>query len=588
MKEGAMKIHFAKVRSRLSFVRSLGFIAIAVAIGGATAACQSVDIQFDGGGSSDGGQSGSDSDLGFVFSYGDLCVKPHSEAITPAGGRLVITMSESPALSGTTLVVPPGALNGAASLQLGCGKNLAGADEVAVGPSLRLSPEGLTFLTPVTLTIPYSPTLIPSDGVVSVAVQTGSQRTLLSGADLTVNAAAGTVTLPLAHFSDYQVIASKPRPPTMTNNVDVLFVMDNSPSMTPKQKALAKNIPLFISGLDAAGLDYHIAIISTDIGTNTAPGTPWGASIGKCDTYVGDDGVMQTSPCTSHSDVTSDAKNACSSLCPDDKYVPNDGKRFLSKVGGVTNVPVALELDPMSGKMVDRGPIHAFQCMALLGDSGCGVESPLESVHRALDAHRGENSGFLRPDSLLAIVFLTDEDDCSVQLARRSENNPTTRDCDPAQPDTFDCYNLDYRCLARSVTCDQVMDTPGTKTNCKERPGNYLEPVSKYATFLRGLRPAGRLLLSGIWTLPSIDKGGVVSIARGSGGTTTPFLNRAPGSGASCSYSGDAAIFGQAQLRLSSFAAGFTDAQQYSICDLDGLPANLDLIIKAIAAKARK
>ena len=46
-----------------------------------------------------------------------------------------------------------------------------------------------------------------------------------------------------------------------------------------------------------------------------------------------------------------------------------------------------MELDPMSGKMVDRGPIHAFQCMALVGDSGCGIEGQLEASMRALDGH---------------------------------------------------------------------------------------------------------------------------------------------------------------------------------------------------------
>src|SRR3954465_3005969 len=31
---------------------------------------------------------------------------------------------------------------------------------------------------------------------------------------------------------------------------DILFLIDNSPSMTPKQKALAQNIPLFIKTID--------------------------------------------------------------------------------------------------------------------------------------------------------------------------------------------------------------------------------------------------------------------------------------------------------------------------------------------------
>ncbi len=372
-------------------------------------------------------------------------------------------------------------------------------------------------------------------------------------------------------------------------DVDILFLIDNSPSMTPKQKALANNIPKFIQKIDDTGANYHVGIATSDIGSNAAPGQPWGGNIGKCDTYEGDDGVLQAAACNTRTDVTSDAKNACSQLCPDDKFVPNNGQRFISKVEGTTNIPVAMELDPMSGKMVDRGPIRAFQCMALVGDSGCGIEGQLEGSKRALDGHRSENSGFLRSNSVLAVIYITDEDDCSVQMQRRDQNNPAVSDCDPTQPDSYACYNVDFRCLARSISCNESTLTPGQKTACKERANNYLETVDKYYKFFSTLRPANKLLVSGIWTLPSILNGGKFEVARGSGGTTTPFLNRAAGAGASCTYSGDAGVFGQAQYRLSNFAKTFgkesdgtPSALEVSICDIDNYPTALDKIAAAI------
>lgn len=52
-----------------------------------------------------------------------------------------------------------------------------------------------------------------------------------------------------------------------------------------------------------------------------------------------------------------------------------------------------------------------------LGDHGCGFEQQLSSVARALGADGApmpsQNIGFLRPDAELAIVFLSNEDDCS-------------------------------------------------------------------------------------------------------------------------------------------------------------------------------
>jgi hypothetical protein len=378
----------------------------------------------------------------------------------------------------------------------------------------------------------------------------------------------------------------------LKKDVDILFLIDNSPSMSPKQAALAKNIPKFISTIDATGANYHVGIATSDIGSNQAPGVPWGGNIGKCDTYEGDDGVLQAVACNTRSQVTPMAKSACATLCPDDKFVPTDGRRYISKVDGLTNVPVSMQLDPMTGKMVDTGPQKAFQCMALVGDDGCGIEGQLEGAKRALDGHRSENTGFLRSSSVLAVIFITDEDDCSVQLGKRSENNPTTRDCDPTQPDSYDCYNVDYRCLARSLQCNETMLTQGQKSGCKERANNYLENVDKYVKFFNTLRPANKLLVSGIWTLPSITNGGRVEIARGSGGTTTPFLNRAGGAGASCVYVGDQNVYGQAQLRLSKFAQGFgndtmgkPNALEVSICDIDNYPQALDKIAEAIKSK---
>lgn len=390
-------------------------------------------------------------------------------------------------------------------------------------------------------------------------------------------------------FSSTATLEVKPEPlPPLAGKVDLLLVVDNSPSMSPKQKALGTNIGRLTRLLQQLDIDYHVGVVSTDVGTNIGPGMPWGGSIGACDTYDGDDGVMQSTACTLRTNTTAEARAACAALCPDSKFVPGGGLRYITSSGGVTNVPAALEVDPMTGKMVDTGPEKALRCMGMIGDGGCGIESPLEAIKRALDGHRSENGGFLRSDALLAVLVITDEDDCSVQLARRSENNPFTRDCDPMSPDAFDCYNVDYRCFARSVQCDQTMLTPGDKTNCKERPGNYLESVDKYVSFLSGLRPAGRLVVSGIWTRPAVSEGGKVQIARSGGGTTTPFLNRAPGTGASCTYATDASIIGQAQLRLGSFASKIPGALQSSVCDIDNYSMALDSVVQAIRTKLGK
>jgi hypothetical protein len=56
--------------------------------------------------------------------------------------------------------------------------------------------------------------------------------------------------------------------------------------------------------------------------------------------------------------------------------------------------------------------VQQFGCMASVGATGCGFEHQLESVYAAL-RNNVENAGFLRSDALLAVVFLTNEDDGS-------------------------------------------------------------------------------------------------------------------------------------------------------------------------------
>jgi hypothetical protein len=63
---------------------------------------------------------------------------------------------------------------------------------------------------------------------------------------------------------------------------------------------------------------------------------------------------------------------------------------------------------------LDPNPDLAFQtgCLTVLGTGGCGWEQPLAASVRGLS--RPDQSGFVRQFSLLAALFISDEDDCSV------------------------------------------------------------------------------------------------------------------------------------------------------------------------------
>ena len=164
--------------------------------------------------------------------------------------------------------------------------------------------------------------------------------------------------------------------------VDILFMIDNSSSMTSMQQKLLAQIPMFLDTLQSAARplsDFHIAVVSSDMG---APGDS--TSSIAC-TREGDQGVFQSQP-----------RGDCQGgLAP--------GATYLSNVGGVANY---------TGQLTD-----VLACITPLGANGCGFEHQLASVVRALGADGqpapAANAGFLRQDAELAIFLLTNEDDCS-------------------------------------------------------------------------------------------------------------------------------------------------------------------------------
>jgi MYXO-CTERM domain-containing protein len=227
-------------------------------------------------------------------------------------------------------------------------------------------------------------------------------------------------------------------------DLDVLFMVDNSSSMREMQQKLTDQIPLFVSALESlpTGLpNIHIAVISSDMG---APGDSTSA-IG-C-TSAGDQGMFQAQPLGTCTDTT----------------LPM-GATFISNVGGVVNY---------TGNLSD-----VLSCIAPLGDKGCGFEHQLASISRALGADGApapaSNVGFLRPDAQLAIVMLSNEDDCSA---------PANTDLYSLNTGGSDQQNLDnalgpvanYRCNAYGHLCVNA----ASSTSCLIEPPNHVPPSAQ-------------------------------------------------------------------------------------------------------------
>lgn len=274
------------------------------------------------------------------------------------------------------------------------------------------------------------------------------------------------------------------------DKVDLLFVVDDSISMRQEQTALAQNFPLMAETLasgdrDGDGeedfppvQDLHLGVVSTNMGgygSNTQGGCSHDSNLGN-PKYLGDDGLLQTG-------VGEGVDNP--GMCPD---VSTSGGPFLAFQGNQ---------DPTAFG-------RKFGCVAQLGSGGCGFEQQLEAPLKALTpstantsffegAGHGDqaNQGFVREDSLLAVILVTDEDDCSVQ-------RPALYSGDAGAP-----YNqisqLDLRCAA-AIGLQRL----NGQTIKFETDPPTLTPIGRYINGYLNLRPGNsdRFIFGAITGIP--------------------------------------------------------------------------------------
>ncbi len=292
-----------------------------------------------------------------------------------------------------------------------------------------------------------------------------------------------------------------------TNKLDLLFVVDNSGSMLQTQEKLAlavHEIVEVLTGSGAGGLpDLHVGVVTTDLGAGSY------SAIRYCDASGGDRGVLGKSGELNLASTCLNSGRYLIDAAPLDCNVVLEGGQCLSHDCDVSHcesldgdqVDLILEEDEggcprcvnYEGAFID-----VAECFTQVGAQGCGFEQPLEAMMLALDDESTpENKGFLRPDSLLAVVIVTDEDDCSASEPDILFNP------DPAK-DSIDSplgYLHSFRCFEFGVVCDiNDRTVTGLRLGCRPSKDEeaLLHPLIRYIDFLVSLKHPGNIVAMGI------------------------------------------------------------------------------------------
>ena len=231
---------------------------------------------------------------------------------------------------------------------------------------------------------------------------------------------------------------------TKTSKVDVLFMIDNSSSMVDKQAILSSAVPDLVDRLISPRCVDPITgrVIGTQINKECAIGELAFEPIH--DIHIG---IISSSLGAHGADgVCSDANDVLNGRS--DPHNDDRAHLLTRAVGGAT-VPTYMNKGFLFYNPNAAGALASSSAVATpftemvkgVGQHGCGYESSLEAVYRFLvdpnpyDTIRIDDSiggfglavlngtdqallqqraDFLRPDSLVSVVLVTDENDCSV------------------------------------------------------------------------------------------------------------------------------------------------------------------------------
>jgi len=385
---------------------------------------------------------------------------------------------------------------------------------------------------------------------------------------------------------------------SINKDVDILFIIDNSGSMGEEQANLAANFETMMRVLEAEDVraNYRIGITTTDNGNPIcAPGAEAGALVlSSCRSRLNDFLFMGAMPL--------DRQSACLDNCMHEQIEilptttrqdPNPKpRRWLESVDGETNIGGGVSA------------VEALKCVGPQGINGCGFESHLESMWKALYRATSQDDpayGFIRDNAILSIIFVTDEVDCSYNDAHasifsRSSNKVFWTNPDDEAPTSAVCWNAGVTCTNEQggmfESCEPAnkdidgnpVDDDDAESEAVLRPlKRYFDIVDKLEQNKQKIDPNQQVLVAAISGVPEQYPNVDIQYINGQGGAMQAGFVESFGIGPGCVSSVAEAV---PPVRLRAFAEHYQtssdDVNLFSVCNTDYGPA-----LQAIADKIR-
>jgi hypothetical protein len=309
--------------------------------------------------------------------------------------------------------------------------------------------------------------------------------------------------------------------------LDLVFMVDNSPSMAPKVDKMNKQFTQLLAALkdqDGQYPDMRVAVVDSDLGTGGQynNGNPCSPNAWNNQNPYGDLGTFQMRGKSGAANKGTD----CGMSDDNSLWIETSKGAPLNYKGGADAIN------------------SVFACLATdLGTNGCGEEHQLQAYEFAFFAgsyHTDAQNNFIRPEAYLGLVFLSDEDDCSaatddgmfgdqqhpelrgesasLRCASRGHackingNMTNLADGGPHYP-TDTAFQTDFlSCSARTDSCSNALDQGQQGTNTTDKTScTPLRSIRTMADKIKGIKGAQadeKILVAGIFGWPLADDKG--------------------------------------------------------------------------------
>ena len=203
-----------------------------------------------------------------------------------------------------------------------------------------------------------------------------------------------------------------------SREVDLVFVINNSPSMAAHQSRIAANLNRFRQLFHTRDLDYRIGVLTTD--------------------FVNADPNRRPDDQPYFKEVRSVELNPAGSPATDSRGRPKQVTKRVASNGNLVTLPVLAQ--PW---IISRTPDRVFAELVKVGTNGDSNRTAFTAVYNFVVGSYQHQHTFLRPDATTIVVFFMDEEETRMALWKEQRSGPPQAEWieNGKLPDLLNQYN---------------------------------------------------------------------------------------------------------------------------------------------------